>query len=50
MHGYEIFCVEYFQSKYVKNYIEKLREITNDTCPDISILNATIWNMAAQDV
>ena len=45
MHGYELFCVEYFLSGTVKDYIKVIREVKNETCPDISIKNEKIWRL-----
>ena len=35
MFGYELFCVEFFESDSVKYYIESRKNATNQTCPDI---------------
>ena len=34
MFGYELFCVEFFESDSVKYYIESRKNATNQTCPD----------------
>ena len=42
MFGYELFCVEFFESDSVKYYIESRKNATNQTCPDIW----TIYDLA----
>ena len=49
MHGYELFCVEYFLSGTVKDYIKVIREVKNETCPDISIKNEEIWRLILEN-